>query len=429
MSDLFYLSEKIIDRGDTEIPTNRINLELSVLLDDIAMVEAFSHSIVFRTGEGLVVVDTGNEQVGGKIVEAIRSWSADRFNTLVYTHGHVDHVGGSGAFLRDVVAADNPPLQVYAHENLPGRLNRYRSTAGYNISINRRQFGRLFDGNMTVIGEQQFLPADVVEPTVTYSGQICIRIGGIEFHLFHDKGETDDHTWIWIPEVRAICAGDFMIWNFPNAGNPQKVQRYPVEWSRALRRMAAMNADYLLPSHGLPVRGRERIRSVLLDTAEVLDRVISQTLEKMNAGLSLNDIVASFEMPAELMRKPYLRPLYDEPEFVVRNLWRLYGGWYDGNPAHLKPADDHSLSLELTQLAGGAQKLAGRADELATAGNLRVACHLIEAAVQVEPENPAVHEIRARIYTRLRKEATSLMAKGIYRTAAAESDLKASSGA
>jgi len=24
---------------------------------------------------------------------------------------------------------------------------------------------------------------------------------------------------------------------------------------------------------------------------------------------------------------------YDDPEFVVHNIWRLYGGWYDGNPA------------------------------------------------------------------------------------------------
>ena len=42
-----------------------------------------------------------------------------------------------------------------------------------------------------------------------------------------------------MPEQRAICAGDFLIWAFPNAGNPQKVQRYPREWVDALRAMAA----------------------------------------------------------------------------------------------------------------------------------------------------------------------------------------------
>ena len=29
---------------------------------------------------------------------------------------------------------------------------------------------------------------------------------------------------------------------------------------------------------------------------------------------------------------------------IVRNIWRLYGGWYDGNPARLKPAPDEALS-------------------------------------------------------------------------------------
>ena len=65
MTDLFALSEKIIDQGITDEPTNRINFELSELLDGLAMVEAFSHSIIFKTGDGLVVFDTSNEQ-GGK---------------------------------------------------------------------------------------------------------------------------------------------------------------------------------------------------------------------------------------------------------------------------------------------------------------------------------------------------------------------------
>ncbi len=421
MTDLFALSEKIIDQGITDIPTNRINLELSVLLDDIAMVEAFSHAIIFKTEEGLVVFDTGNEQVGAGIVKAIRGWSTERFNTLVYTHGHVDHVGGSGAFLKDVTAGGNPALKVIAHENLPKRLDRYEQTDGYNMTINQRQFGKLSDKNLTVIGEKRFLPSDTVFPTITYTGQMNFKVGNTLFQLHHDKGETDDHTWAWVPKYRTICAGDLIIWNFPNAGNPQKVQRYPLEWSRALKRMAALDAEYLLPNHGLPIRGKERIRMVLLNTAEALDRVVEQTLAGMNAGKTLDQLIEAFKMPQALMEKPYLRPLYDEPEFVIRNIWRLYGGWYDGNPARLRPATDKALAIEMAGLAGGALKLAKKAESLAEAGDLRVAGHLVEAAKDADPENSQVHDIRTKVYTLLRKDATSLMAKGIYRTAAEES--------
>ena len=53
------------------------------------------------------------------------------------------------------------------------------------------------------------------------------------------------------------------------------------------------------------------------------------------------------------LARPYLVPVYDEPEFILHNIWRMYGGWYDGNPAHLKPAPASALALEFSRLAGG----------------------------------------------------------------------------
>ena len=95
--------------------------------------------------------------------------------------------------------------------------------------------------------------------------------------------------------------------------------------------------------------------------------------------------------PDHLLEKPYLRPVYDEPEFVVRNLWRLYGGWYDGNPARLKPPTDAAIAAEVASLAGGASRLAERASELAAAGDLRLAGHLAELAAQAAPDDAGVH--------------------------------------
>ena len=115
-----------------------------------------------------------------------------------------------------------------------------------------------------------------------------------------------------------------------------------------------------------------------------------------------------------------MQPTYDEPEFVVRNIWRLYGGWYDGNPAHLKPAKDADLAKEVAQLAGGANSLADRGLAVMES-NPRLACHLVEMAVQAEPENRYAHEVRATVYQHRRGLETSLMAKGIFGTAASES--------
>lgn len=140
----------------------------------------------------------------------------------------------------------------------------------------------------------------------------------------------------------------------------------------------------------------------------------------MNAGMRLDEIVHEVKLDRAYLEKPFMQPTYDEPEFVVRNIWRLYGGWYDGNPANLKPAQDRAVADELAVLAGGALRLAERALELSES-DPRLACHLVEFAVLAEPGNRRAHAIRAEVYAHRRGLETSLMAKGIYGTAANES--------
>jgi alkyl sulfatase BDS1-like metallo-beta-lactamase superfamily hydrolase len=398
-------------------PLNRINHQLSELATDLAVVEAFSHCIVFKTDEGLVTFDTSNEHGGKKCVSAIQSWTHDPFHTVVFTHGHIDHVGGCGAFC-DAYEGRKPII--VGHENVAARFDRYRMTNGYNHVINERQFGQFKRRGYDLAGASQFLPIATPKPDVTYSAGMTMSVGGLDIELNHAKGETDDHTWAWIPKHKAICAGDFFIWAFPNAGNPQKAQRYPKEWAAALREMASRDAELFLPAHGLPIGGRNRIQSVLNEAAEVLETLVEQTINLMNQGASLNDIIHSVKVRAELLEKPYLAPTYDEPEFVVRNIWRLYGGWYEGNPAQLKPARDRAVAEELAHLAGGAVKLAKRAEALAES-DTRLACHLAEFAVQAEPDNKAIHALRAEVYQRRREGETSLMAKGIFGYAANQS--------
>lgn len=423
MADLLALSTAVIDgtRSEEDVgPMNRINFELSEIADGVAMVEAFSHCVLFETDDGLVAFDTSGVAGGDRVVSAIRGWRKAPFNSLVYTHGHLDHVGGCGAFMKDAESNGHARPKVIGHENVPKRFDRYDFTDGYNNVINQRQFGQFSRRGYEMQDGNSFLPAAAAKPDQTYSDTLSLHIGGLAIELKHAKGETDDHTWAWIPEKKAICAGDFFIWCFPNAGNPQKVQRYPVEWAAAMRDMAAQGAELFLPAHGLPIEGRERIANALTDVAESLEFLVRETIERMNQGARLDEIVQEVKIDPEILEKPYLRPIYDEPEFVVRNIWRMYGGWYDGNPSRLKPAPDHSLAAELATLSGGALKLAERAHELMEA-DPRLACHLVELAVQAEPDNRDLHEVRAAVYQHRRGIESSLMAKGIFGAAANES--------
>ena len=233
---------------------------------------------------------------------------------------------------------------------MPARFDRYVLTAGYNEVINQRQFG---------LPDLRW-PREYRYPDETYADATRLEVGGLELRLTHCKGETDDHTYTWVPERKVLCCGDLFIWASPNAGNPQKVQRYPREWAAGLRTMAGLGAEIMLPGHGVPVIGADRIRQALTDSADLLDHLHDETVAMMNAGARLDEIVHTVRGPQHLLDRPYLRPVYDEPEFVVRNVWRLYGGWWDGDPAHLKPAPGGGAG-DRDRVALGRRRPAGRA--------------------------------------------------------------------
>jgi alkyl sulfatase BDS1-like metallo-beta-lactamase superfamily hydrolase len=397
-----------------EVHPFRGSRKLDEVAPGIGFVASFGNVTAFATDGALVLVDTGSQVLAATNFAAVRAWTDLPLHTAVYTHGHIDHVFGLGPYEEEAADAGRPAPRVVAHELVPARFDRYKLTLGYNGVINARQF--------KMPGFQW--PSDYRYPDETYRLRHDVEVGGQRFELHHGKGETDDHTWTWLPDRKVLCTGDMFIWASPNCGNPQKVQRYPREWAHALREMAALEPELLLPGHGWPIAGRDRIQQALGDTADLLDHLVDETLAMMNAGARLDDVVHTVKAPAHLIEKPYLRPVYDEPEFVVRTVWRLYGGWYDGNPAHLKPAADAALAAELATLAGGAGVLADRAAALADAGDLRLAGHLAELAAQAAPDDAGVHHVRAKVFARRAGEELSTMSKGVFSSAADESQVR-----
>ncbi len=402
---------------------------LAEVADGVAFTPSFANVSALDTDEGLFLVDTGSSQMAGEIHRTLRDWSDSRLNTAVYSHGHIDHVFGVPVWEAESEANGWSRPTVIAHDALPARFDRYILTAGYNGIINRRQFN--------IKGLEW--PTEYRYPDRTYSDQLNLEVGGMRAELHHAKGETDDHTWTWFPDRNVLCCGDLFIWASPNAGNPQKVQRYPREWAEALREMLSLydgpdgGPDVLLPGHGFPVMGADRIRQALGDTADLLDSLVDQTLALMNQGARLDEIIHAVAPPPRLMERPYLQPVYDEPEFIVRTVWRLYGGWWDGNPATLQPAPERALAGELAGLAGGASALADRALALLESSTgaedggpddaaLRLAGHLAELAWQVEPADPGIQRIRQRVFEARAEAATSTMARGVFSWAAQESD-------
>jgi alkyl sulfatase BDS1-like metallo-beta-lactamase superfamily hydrolase len=415
MSDLLELAEKAwngeLDTVFEHHPVHTFYKGSCELAPDVLALKGIAGHYVVDTGDGLVMLDAGSMLDVQSTFDEVRRWRPETpVVAAIFSHHHVDHIFATQRFEEEAVAKGWPPPRVYAHELMPDHFARYERTLGWNTAINRRQFA---------IDAPQFRwPERYRYPDVLYRDRLTFRRGALTFHIHHGRGETDDHTWTWIPEREILAPGDLFIYAVPNAGNPQKVQRYVSDWADALERMAGLGARILLPGHGLPILGAERIHVALTDTAACLRTIEDQTLALMNEGVSLDQVLYGVKLPVELMERPYLRPVYDDPRFLIRMVWRRYGGWWDGEFDNLLPAPKSEQAAEWIDLAGGLEPVLERARALSAQGRHDLACHLVEAASHAAPDDAAVHEVRSAVYRANSQVQTSSMARNILNHAA-----------
>jgi alkyl sulfatase BDS1-like metallo-beta-lactamase superfamily hydrolase len=169
--------------------------------------------------------------------------------------------------------------------------------------------------------------------------------------------------------------------------------------------------------------GEEEIQEALLSTARFLRSIHDQVVAGMNEGKWLEDIIREINWPAT--DKPWLQPVYDHPEFIARNVYRLYGGWYDGDPANILPAHTEEIAATLVG-ATGSEPILSRARKLRDEGDLQLACHLVDFVRKGEPENRGAWELWRDLFTARAAEESSLMARGAFLSAVrdAEAHLK-----
>lgn len=380
------------------------------IADRTWFVPMLSGVTAFETDEGLVLVDSGAAIFASHLAGEIRQATAAPVHTAVFTHGHVDHAFGLSAFLTE----DQTPPRVIAQSAMPHRFERYAETSRHNAALNARQFGGSVDNTTNVEWA-----APSILPDTLYDDELSFVVGGVTFELHAARGETDDHTWLYCPERSVLCPGDLIIWAVPNAGNPQKVQRYPWDWAAALRVMATVGAHTLAPGHGGPIiDDPDLVGRVLTETAEFLEVLVERTIAVLEDGSPPHvDVVRRVEIPVS--DSPWLQPGYDEAEFIIRNIIRWYGGWYSGRPSELKPAPRADVADAIAQLAGGPTALIDAARRHADGGDLRLACHLADYALEAAPQDSTVTAGVAELYDRRAESEDSLMAVNLYRSAAA----------
>jgi alkyl sulfatase BDS1-like metallo-beta-lactamase superfamily hydrolase len=273
--------------------------------------------------------------------------------------------------------------EIIAHENVLKRFKKYQMLDDYHRWLNAQQFASVMGNQDEVVEPNKYL-----EPTLLLDGKepYIFNLGGMEFEVNHDIGETDDSSWLWVPEKELICTGDLMVSSYPNVGNPYKVQRYPKGWAIAMENMMEKDAKYIIPGHGKMIQGRDNVRDILEITAEAMHFVHDEVVKRMNEGKWFEQIF--HEMleiyPDKFMNHEYLKPLYGCYRFAIHAVYRLYHGWYDtGNPTDLFPAKSEKIAQEFLKI-NTPEKYLDHAKALYENQEYQLALHMLDVVIQGE---------------------------------------------
>jgi len=374
---------------------------------------------VVITKEGIVVVDTGvGFREGQDRVQRIRERTDIPFHTIIYSHGHVDHVGGVPAFLADAEQRGHPRPRIIGHTLVTKRLDKYRMLAGRRAYIASLQFPRP-DQTIDTLQDWSSIPEPVfVYPDTTFQDYMEFNLGGLTFEIHHALGETDDAIWVWVPERKVAFIGDLLINGCPNTGNPLKEQRYTLEWAENLEKIAEKKPDFVVASG--PVISGHDVEERLLNTAKLLGFIQDEVVRLLNAGYWIEEILEKIKLPEELINKPYLHGNYGHPTFIIHDVYRRYTGWYNGNPTELFPSPTSAIAAEVLKFTSPEQILA-RAHQLQREGNTQLALHLTDFIINSSKDGKNRKEailLKADLLDKRAADIQNFIASNIMRTSA-----------
>jgi alkyl sulfatase BDS1-like metallo-beta-lactamase superfamily hydrolase len=363
---------------------------------------------VVETRDGLVLVDVPALFLIPRMLEKLRQISKAPVHSLFLTHGHLDHGTSLTPLFEEAGKNGNPHPRVIAHRNVPRRLDRYKMLHGYHEHINRNQFG--------VPEGVPFFPLPDRYPDILFDKSFSTIVGGIEFHAYHEKGETDDHLWVWVPEKKTVFAGDMVVFSFPNVGNPFKVQRYTLAWAEGLEHILAKEPEVLIPGHGPVIEGNQRIREILLKTSSALRFLHDEVVTRLNQGLWYEDILHEVKLPDGILDETFLAPRYGCPTFVLHGILREYTGWYDGNPSNLFPPKKREIAKEISALVGK-EALMQKAEALDKEGRGAMALQFVDLALAADlssEEEKEMRRFKGKLLEALGDREPSLIARNIF---------------
>jgi alkyl sulfatase BDS1-like metallo-beta-lactamase superfamily hydrolase len=361
--------------------------EATKIAEDIYYATGFGNTFLVVTDEGNVVIDSSLARNAPKHKELLDQVDPREPEYIIITHAHGDHIGG-------VPFWKGEKTKVVMQEETIEFLHYQERLKGFFTRRNAAQFGfelAAFDQTVTVAGNYDAdIPVDI-----TFNQSHSFKLGDLSFEVLATPSETHDALSIWIPERKAVFVGDLFYRAFPNIYTLRGTKpRWALDYVNSLDKVLALNPEILIPSHGEPIYGAADIQTALTQYRDAILYVHDAVVQGMNAGKSVDALVAEISLPKELQ----IPEVYGRVDWSVRGIYLGYAGWFDGNPSNMLGVDALDSTSELIALAGGADRVAAKAESLYQEGKFNQALSLADIVLTNQPENKVAHSIKVKIF-------------------------------
>lgn len=367
----------LITAGDSQTEAERIT-------DTIFMVKDVSNAYLVTTPGGDVLVNTGFLNNGARNKGLFAPHRTGPLRKIILTQAHADHFGALPEQLED-------GTEVIAGAGFT-ETDQYFDDL--KLFLGRRS-GKLW-ASMTRRDGPPPVPPRIV-PDVEVADRLSFELGGKRFEVIKvPGGETLCSVIVWLPDEKTVFTGNLFgpVWrSMPNltttrGDKPRLVGPY----LRSCEIVRDLGAELVITGHGEPVRGAEKIRADVQAMHDAVQWIEQETIKVMNAGGTVYQAMQSIHLPEHLK----IGEFHGQTKWTVRAVWEENGNWFkyeDGTTA-LFGSPVSSVYGDIVELAGGVDKVAGKAKAALDADRPLEALHLVDIALGVDPADQAALAVK-----------------------------------
>jgi glyoxylase-like metal-dependent hydrolase (beta-lactamase superfamily II) len=214
-----------------------------------AIQAGLSVAYVLEFSNGRILVDAGSPGHERPILQAIETSDSHDLRLIFITHAHFDHYGCAAAIRRQT----NAPIAVHTADSQA--LARGETLLG-----NVKSWGII--GKWLLPVAERLWPPEPTEPDRLVEDGDTFEEFGLDARVVHTPGHTPGSSSLLVNES-LLFVGDVISsrpWLFAQC-------YYAHDWTQvaeSVRRLAALDARWVFPGHGQPVRG-ERMKKLSLN--------------------------------------------------------------------------------------------------------------------------------------------------------------------